>query len=127
MNLSSNLIGNSNIETNFPYELLLTNTQLSNICKAFANGLSASIKFSKFHIYKIVQLRGFLFGLSDMLGPPILPSMDSILNTISSPFEKEPKNADLLKEIAFFEMNDLILSMKKFNNEFHQFLVQQYL
>ena len=47
LNLSSNLIGNSNGETNFPHKLLLTNTQVSKIRKAFANGSSANIKFSK--------------------------------------------------------------------------------
>ena len=46
LNLSSNLIGNSNDETNFPLKLL-TDTQVSKIHKAFANGLSANIKFSK--------------------------------------------------------------------------------
>ena len=51
---------------------------------------------------KIVHLRGFLFGLHDMLGPPLLPSMNSILNTISSPFEKEPKNADPIKINSLF-------------------------
>ena len=45
--LSSNLIGNFNDGTNFPHKLLLTNTQVSKICKAFANGLSVKIKFSK--------------------------------------------------------------------------------
>ena len=45
--LSSNLIGNFNDGTNFPQKLLLTNTQVSKICKAFANGLSVNIKFSK--------------------------------------------------------------------------------
>ena len=45
MNLSSNLIGNSNNETNFPHKLLLTNTQVSKIRKAFGNGSSANIKF----------------------------------------------------------------------------------
>ena len=39
LNLSSNLTGSSNDETNFPYKLLLTNTQVSKIRKAFANGL----------------------------------------------------------------------------------------
>ena len=47
LNLSSNLIGNSNDETNFPHKLLLTNTQVSNVRKAFANGSSANIKFQK--------------------------------------------------------------------------------
>ena len=35
-NFSSNLIGNSNDETNFPYKLLLIATQVSKIRKAFA-------------------------------------------------------------------------------------------
>ena len=47
LNLSSNLIGNYNGETNFPLKLLLTNTQVWKIRKAFANGSSAIIKFSK--------------------------------------------------------------------------------
>ena len=34
LNLSSNLIRNSNDETNFPRKLLLTNIQVSKICKA---------------------------------------------------------------------------------------------
>ena len=56
LNLSSNLIGNSNDETNFPHKLLLTDTQVSKIRKAFANGSSANIKFSKIQLSKIVQL-----------------------------------------------------------------------
>ena len=45
LNLSSNLIGNSNDETNFPHKLLLTDTQVSKIRNAFQNGSSAIIKF----------------------------------------------------------------------------------
>ena len=46
LNLSSNLIGNSNDETNFPHKLLLlANTQVSKICKAFANRSSVNMKF----------------------------------------------------------------------------------
>ena len=37
LRLSSNIIGNSNDETNFPHELLLTNRQVANLHKAFAN------------------------------------------------------------------------------------------
>ena len=36
LNLSSNLIGSFNDETNFPHKLLSTNKQLSKILKAFA-------------------------------------------------------------------------------------------
>ena len=37
LRLSSNMIGNSNGETNFPDKLLLTNTQVANLHKAFAD------------------------------------------------------------------------------------------
>ena len=39
-NVPSNMIGHSNDETNFPYKLLLINTQFSRLCKAFANNSS---------------------------------------------------------------------------------------
>ena len=57
LNLSSNLIGNSN-ETNFLHKLLLIDIQFSKICKAFANGSSANIKFSKIQLSKIVVQSG---------------------------------------------------------------------
>ena len=45
--LSSNMIGSSNDETNFPHKLLLPKRQVANPCKAFANHTSADIKFSR--------------------------------------------------------------------------------
>ena len=45
--LSSNIIGDSNHENYFPHKLLLTNTQVSRLCKAFSNGSSANIKLLK--------------------------------------------------------------------------------
>ena len=47
LNLLPNLIENSNYKTNFPHKLLLTNTQVSEIHKAVANGSSANMKLSK--------------------------------------------------------------------------------
>ena len=44
LRLSSNMIGNSNDETNFLYKLLLTNRQVANLRKAFANKSSTEIK-----------------------------------------------------------------------------------
>ena len=49
INLSSNIIGDSNDENNFPRKRLLTNTQVSKLLKAFSNGSSANIKVSKTH------------------------------------------------------------------------------
>ena len=45
LRLPSNMIGDN--ETNSPHKLLLTNRQVSNIRKAFADHLSADIKLSK--------------------------------------------------------------------------------
>ena len=44
LRLSSNMIGNSDDETNFRNELLLTNRQVVNLRKAFANNSSTDIK-----------------------------------------------------------------------------------
>ena len=60
LNLSSNVIGHSNDETNFPHELLLTNTQALRFRKVFANNSSANIKLSKTQLSKIVQSVRFL-------------------------------------------------------------------
>ena len=45
LRLSSNMIGDN--EINFPHKLLLTNRQVTNLCKAFTNHLSTDIKLSK--------------------------------------------------------------------------------
>ena len=55
--LSLNLIGNFNDKTNFPHKILFIDTQVSKIRKAFANGLSANIKFSKTQLSKMIQLK----------------------------------------------------------------------
>ena len=49
------MIGSSNDETNFPHKLLLTDTQVSKIRKAFANDSSANVKFSKTQLSKMIQ------------------------------------------------------------------------
>ena len=41
------MIATSNNETKFSNKLLLTDAQVSEICKPFANGSSANIKFFK--------------------------------------------------------------------------------
>ena len=53
LRLSSNMIGNSDDEANFPHKLLLTNKQVANIRKALANHTSTDIKFSKAQLTKM--------------------------------------------------------------------------
>ena len=57
------MIRNSNDENNLLHKLLLINTQVSKICKVFANGSSGKIKFSKTQLSKIVQSRGIGSGI----------------------------------------------------------------
>ena len=71
LNLSSNVIGDSNDETNFPHKLLLTDRQVSKLCKAFANNSSANIKLSKTQISKIVQSGQFLGKLDISLAKSV--------------------------------------------------------
>ena len=52
LRLSSNMIGNSDDNTNFPHKLLLTNRQVANLRKAFANHTSTDIKLSKAQLSK---------------------------------------------------------------------------
>ena len=82
LDLSSNIIGDSNDENNFPHKLLLTNAQISRLQKSFSNGLSANIKLSKTQLYKIRQSGGFLGRL---LGPLLkigLPLIGNLLKTL---------------------------------------------
>ena len=47
LTLSLNMVSNSDDETNFPHKLLLTNRQVANLCKVFANKTSTDIKLPK--------------------------------------------------------------------------------
>ena len=77
------MVGNSNDNTIFPHELLLTNRQVTNIRKAFANHLSTDIKLPKTHLSKMIHSGGFL---GTLLGPLIntgLPLMKSIIKPLA--------------------------------------------
>ena len=83
LRVSSNRIGNSNIETNFPQKLLLTNRRVSNHRKASENNWSTYIKFSKIQLSKIIQLGGFR---GRVLGPLLntgLPLMKNVTKPLS--------------------------------------------
>ena len=67
------MIGNSDDEANFPHKLLLTNRQVANICKAFANHTSTDVKLSKAQLTKMQKGRLLRF-LAPLLksGLPLL-------------------------------------------------------
>ena len=78
--LSPNMIGDSNDEANFAHELLLTDRQVSSICKAFTNNSSADIKFSKTELSKMIQSGRFL---GKVLGPLLKAGLPLIKNVIT--------------------------------------------
>ena len=83
MRLSSNMIGNSDDNTNFLHELLLTNRQVANLRKAFAKNTSTDIKLSKTQLSKMIKSGGFLDRL---LGPLLrtgLPLMKSVIKPLA--------------------------------------------
>ena len=52
LRLSSNIISDN--KTDFPHKLLLTNRQVANLHKAFANHSSVNIKLSKTKLSKMI-------------------------------------------------------------------------
>ena len=81
LRLSSNMIGND--ESNFPHKLLLTNRQVANLCKAFANHLSADIKLSKTQLSKMIQSGGFLGRLLGQLLKTGLPLITNVIKPLA--------------------------------------------
>ena len=81
LRLSSNMIGDD--ETNFPHKLLLTNRQVANLRKAFANHSSADIKLSKTQLSKMIQSGGFLGRLLCPFLETGLPSMKNVIKPLA--------------------------------------------
>ena len=95
LDLSSHLIGNSNDKTNFFHKLLLTDTQVSETRKAFANGSSANIKFSKTQLPKTVKLGGFIFAppnISGSASPILAKTPNELASPVINLYVKELKN-----------------------------------
>ena len=81
--ISSNVVGDSNDENNFPHKLLLTNTQVSKVCKAFAIGSSANLKLSKTQLHKMGQSGEFVGRLLGQLLKTELPLMKNVLEPLA--------------------------------------------
>ena len=77
LRLSSNMIGDD--QSNFSQKSLLTNWQVSNLFKAFADKLSSDIKLSKTQTTKMIQSGGFLGRL---LRPLLKTGLQLIKNVI---------------------------------------------
>ena len=100
LRLSSNMIGNSDDETNFPHKLLLTNRQVANLRKAFANHTSTDIKLSKAQLTKMQKGR-FLRFLAPLLksGLPLLKSVIKPLGMLGLTAAASATDAAINKKI----------------------------
>ena len=65
--------------TNFPHKSLLTNRQVANLRKTFANYLSTDVKLSKTQLSKMIQSGGFLCRL---FGPLLITALSLMKNVI---------------------------------------------
>ena len=77
------MIVNSNDETNFLHKLLLTNRQVVNLRKAYANNSSVSNKLLKTQLFK--KLKSGVF-LGKLLGPLLktgLPLMNNVIKPLA--------------------------------------------
>ena len=71
-------------ETNFAHKLLLTNRQVANIRKAFANNSSIDIKLSKTQLFKMIQSGGSLGRLLGSLLKTRLPLISNVIKPLAT-------------------------------------------
>ena len=83
LKISSNGVGDFNDENNFPHKLLLTNTQVSKLHKAFVNDSSANIKLSKTQLHTVGQSGGFSDRLLGPLPKTGLPLIGNVFKPLA--------------------------------------------
>ena len=121
LNISSNVVGNYNDESNFSHKLFLTNTQVPRLCKTFTNNSSVTKKLSNTQLSKIRQSEGliwrflrwllkiYLLLMINALKP--LAKSDLILLRLTA--AASARDATIQKRILGFCMTTLINSNKE--------------
>ena len=118
LNLSSNIIDDSNDKNNFPHKLLLTNTRVSRLRKAFSNCSSANMELSKTQLHKIRRSGGFLgrplilllkTGLS-LIQNVLKPLAKSILISLGLTAAASATDAAIHQKKSGFGFTTLIIS-----------------
>ena len=117
LRLSSNVIANSDDATNFPHKLLLTNRQVANLRKVFANHTSTDIKLSKAQLTKM-QKDEFLRFLAPLLksGLPLLKSIIKPLGMLGLNAAASATDAAINKKILGSGTTALIISNDEMND-----------
>ena len=116
LRISSNMVGNSNDNTNFPHELLLTNRQVANIHKAFANHSSTDIKLSKTQLSKMIQLGNLLGKLAGPLMKVEMPLAKNVLATLGLTAAMSAIDGSIKKKMLGSGATTLIISKNEIDN-----------
>ena len=120
LRISSNMVGDSNDNTNFPYELLLTNRQVANVRKAFAKNTSIDIKLSKTQLSKMIQSEGFLGNLLGELAGPLMkvavPLAKNVLAPLGISAAMSAIDGSIKKKMLGSGTATLIISNDKMND-----------
>ena len=127
LRISSGMVGNSNDNTNFPHNLLLTDRQVANIRKVFADNLSTDVKFSKTQLLKMSQSGGFLGNLLSKLASPLMkvaiPLAKNVLAPLGLTAAMSAIDGSIKKKMlgsgtttSNDEMNDIIKIVKSLKN-----------
>ena len=129
LKLSSNIINDSSNDDNFhkfrnSHKLLLTNTQVSKLCKAFTNNSSANKKLSKARLQKIVRWGGLLgrllglllkIGLS-LIGDVLKPLPKNVLIPLGSRAAASATDAAIHEKMFGSGATTLIISIEEMNH-----------
>ena len=120
LRISSNMVSNSNDNTNFPHELLLTNRQVANIRKAFAKNTSIDIKLSKTQLSKMIQSGGFLGNLLGTLAGPLMkvavPLAKNVLAPLGISAAMSAIDGSIKKKMLGSGVTTLIISNDEMND-----------
>ena len=65
------------------HKLILINTQVANLCNAFANNSPVNIKLSKTQLSKMIQSGGFLGRLLGLLLKTGLPLIKNVIKPLA--------------------------------------------
>ena len=120
LRISSNMVGDSNDNTNFPHELLLTNRQVANIRKAFAKNTSIDIKLSKTQLSKMIQsgrfLGNLLVKLAGLLMKEAVPLAKNVLAPLGISAAMSAIDGNIKKKMLGSGMTTLIISNDEMND-----------
>ena len=97
----------------FSHKLLLTNTQVSSLHKAFANSSSANTKLSETHLHEIGQSGGFL---GKIVEPLLKPLAKSVLIPLGVTAAVSATHAAIKKKIFGSCMTTIIISNEEIND-----------